>query len=245
MSDSSCDFGGACRQNGHLYWRRFPSTSRIWLAHTQPLQIILLQHAIMVEYFPSNDSGKQQIGQSPRWLLSGCLNKSSSRNSAARFLHSFLCFRRWSFWHLTLQYRADLQAVHVFSLMSSPSAMPQEGQHIISAAADFKLFVPLMSISADATLLLRWLLLLHNCAICGWRPPSAERASRGGIFIAWCVIGDWWVMKPAKIDHAIYLPQKNLRGAPPSDRQQNNYHHNIIVWEYIKPIIQSLDPFFT
>eukprot|EP00984_Skeletonema_dohrnii_P037013 scaffold38615_cov155-Skeletonema_dohrnii-CCMP3373.AAC.3 len=38
---------------------------------------------------------------------------------------------------------ADLQAVHFFNLMSSPSAMPRQAQHIMSAA-DSKLFVLLI-----------------------------------------------------------------------------------------------------
>ena len=66
--------------------------------------------------------------QSPRLLLSGCLKKSSSRNSAIRFLHARLCWGLCFFWHSTLQYRRDLQAAHVFNFISSISAMPQEAQ---------------------------------------------------------------------------------------------------------------------
>eukprot|EP00984_Skeletonema_dohrnii_P005516 scaffold1943_cov85-Skeletonema_dohrnii-CCMP3373.AAC.3 len=42
----------------------------------------------MGDFVTSSDRGIMQIGQSPRWLLSGCLNKISSRNSAARCLHA-------------------------------------------------------------------------------------------------------------------------------------------------------------
>ncbi len=58
---------------------------------TAMLAITLLQHVYTDDFFGSIDSGTKQIGQSPRWLLSGCLNKNSSRNSAARFLHSCSC----------------------------------------------------------------------------------------------------------------------------------------------------------
>ena len=110
------------------------STSDILFLMSQELQTILLQHGINVDFLSSSKSGWQQISQSPRWLLSGCLNKTSSRLSSARFLHSRLWCSLWSFWHLMLQYRTDLQAVHVFNLMPSFSAMPQEAQHVISSA---------------------------------------------------------------------------------------------------------------
>ena len=42
----------------------------------------------MVDFVTSIGSGKQQIGHSPLWLSSGCVNKSLSRNSANLFLHS-------------------------------------------------------------------------------------------------------------------------------------------------------------
>ena len=102
---------------------RFSSNRWIVLAWAHPLQIVLLQHAIKVDPCALIGSGMQQMGQSPRPLLSGCLNKISSRSSAERFLHSFLCFGRCSFWHLTLQYRTDLQAVHFFNLVPSTSAI--------------------------------------------------------------------------------------------------------------------------
>mmetsp|Transcript_34918 Transcript_34918/g.51386 ORF Transcript_34918/g.51386 Transcript_34918/m.51386 type:complete len:97 (-) Transcript_34918:20-310(-) len=65
-------------------------------------------------------------------MLLGCWNKILSRNSAACFLQNFLCCDQSFFWHLILQYRTDLQAVHIFNLMSSPSEMPQEAQHNIA-----------------------------------------------------------------------------------------------------------------
>jgi hypothetical protein len=91
----------------------------------------LLQHEYKVHFLSSSDGGKQQMGQSPRWLLSGCLNKISSRISAALFLHARLCCGLCSLCHLTLQYRTDLQAVHFFNFMSSTSAMPHEAQQHI------------------------------------------------------------------------------------------------------------------
>ena len=39
------------------------------LKTSQPLQTNLLQHDIMIDFFVSSDRGKQQIGQSPRWLM--------------------------------------------------------------------------------------------------------------------------------------------------------------------------------
>mmetsp|Transcript_13700 Transcript_13700/g.20426 ORF Transcript_13700/g.20426 Transcript_13700/m.20426 type:complete len:143 (+) Transcript_13700:194-622(+) len=94
-----------------------------------PLQITLLQHDCIGDFCTSSESGNKQMGQSPRWLLSGCRNKISSLNSAARFLHSALCCGLCSRWQVTLQYRIDLQAAHFFSWMSSTSQMPQEAQH--------------------------------------------------------------------------------------------------------------------
>jgi hypothetical protein len=57
----------------------------------------------------------RQIGQSSRWLLSGCLNKSTSHLTLAFVLRS-LC----SCWHVNTEYRyrTSLQ-VHLFSLISS------------------------------------------------------------------------------------------------------------------------------
>ena len=51
--------------------------------------MILLQHEFIADFSISRGRGTQQIGQSPRCVLSGCLNKISSCNSAARFLHFF------------------------------------------------------------------------------------------------------------------------------------------------------------
>jgi len=73
------------------------------------------------------------MGQSPIWVLSGCLNNNSSCNSAAHFLHSCWCCDLCSLWHSTLQYRTRSQAEHSFNLISSPSAMPQDAQHDVSS----------------------------------------------------------------------------------------------------------------
>jgi hypothetical protein len=98
--------------------------------------MILLQHDIF-NSLGRIDSGKKQIGQSPLWLHSGCLNKISSRNSAALFLHARLCFGQCSCWHLLLQYRTSLQALHVFNLLPF-SATPHAVQHIIMPSSASK-----------------------------------------------------------------------------------------------------------
>ena len=135
---SSCVLGKIFLQNGHLCIK-FPSNSRFLLASLQPLQIRLLQHVYRVDFSDSIGKGKQQIGQSPTSLSSGCLNNNSSCNSAARFLHSRLCFGRWSFWHLTLQYLTRWQAEQSFNVMSLPPVVPQDAQHCIISSASFAL----------------------------------------------------------------------------------------------------------
>ena len=69
-----------------------------------------------------------QMGQSPVCVLSGCLNNSSSRHSAARFLHASSCCDLWISWQSSLQYRTRSQPSHSFNLMSSTSAMPHDAQ---------------------------------------------------------------------------------------------------------------------
>lgn len=80
-------------------------------------------------------NGKQQIGQSPRCELSGCLNKTSSRNSAARNVQITLCSGRCSFRHRSLQYLARSHLSQSFNFMPSTSALPQFVQHIMSATS--------------------------------------------------------------------------------------------------------------
>ena len=128
LSISASVFGTECWQNGRLRCSRFSNSLNL-LAYEHPLQIILLQHDYIVDLSISSGSGNKQIGQSPRWLLSGWLNKISSRNSAARSLHIASCSCRCSSLHSSLQYRARSQASHSFNLMSSNSAMPHEAQH--------------------------------------------------------------------------------------------------------------------
>ena len=82
----------------------------------------------MAYFFVSNDRGKLQIGQSPRWLHSGCLNNNSSLNSPARCLHASSCSDLWSFRHSSLQYLMRSQPSHGINLMSSSSGTPQEAQ---------------------------------------------------------------------------------------------------------------------
>jgi hypothetical protein len=93
----------------------------------------LAQQDIIANLSGSSGIGSKQIGQS---VLSVCRNKISSRNSAAFFLQARLCCDLCSFWHLMLQYRADLHPVHVFNFMSSASVAPQEAQrHVTSSAS--------------------------------------------------------------------------------------------------------------
>ena len=109
------------------------------MENAQPTQNILLQQSSTKNLFasnePSNEIGSKQIRQSQRWLLAGCLNKISSRNSAALSLHDSSCCDLCSCWHSSLQYRTRSQSLHFFNLMSSTSATPQEAQHIIISTA--------------------------------------------------------------------------------------------------------------
>mmetsp|Transcript_2830 Transcript_2830/g.4337 ORF Transcript_2830/g.4337 Transcript_2830/m.4337 type:complete len:96 (-) Transcript_2830:240-527(-) len=89
-SASAADDTYGTRQKGHL-GSRIDVLSFMWLAWLQPLQINTQQHDDNEDLFTSSDSGRKQMGQSPKWLLSGCLNNNSSRSSAIRSLHSFLC----------------------------------------------------------------------------------------------------------------------------------------------------------
>lgn len=59
------------------------SNSRMILAYSQPIRSVCCNMASRLIFFGSSDSGKQQIGQSPRKLLSGCWNKISSSNLAS------------------------------------------------------------------------------------------------------------------------------------------------------------------
>jgi hypothetical protein len=84
-----------------------------------------------------NDSGKQQIGQSPLWLLSGCLDKSRhefQRPASCTLFYVAACAPS----DLTPQYRTDSQAVHVLNFISSTSAT---GTNIIvmSSSSKFEL----------------------------------------------------------------------------------------------------------
>ena len=79
-----------------------------------------------------------------------------------------LCF----FWHSTLQYRTDLQAIHVFNFISSISAMPQEAQTSATSPSS-----PLIILNSTFTaikqrgardnkawvLLRGWVLPCHRC----------------------------------------------------------------------------------
>ena len=71
-------------------------------------------------------------------LSGGSLNSSSSNNSAARFLHAFLCRGRCITWQLRQQYLTSLQAVHDLSLFSAVSPLPQLAHEVsaVSLVAD-------------------------------------------------------------------------------------------------------------
>ena len=99
------------------------------------------QHDCMTYLSLSSGSGNMQIGQSPKWLFSGCLNKISSRSSSIRLLQSLLCCGLWFRWHSTLQYCTSLQPLHFFNLIvSSASAVPTN-----SACRRLLLLAPLHS----------------------------------------------------------------------------------------------------
>ena len=69
----------------------------------------------------------RQIGHSPRWLSSGCLNRLSSRFRCS-FLACF-CVLANDFsgiQHSALQYFTSLQVVHFLSLMLSTAALPHK-----------------------------------------------------------------------------------------------------------------------
>ena len=65
----------------------------------------------------------------------GSLNNSSSNNSVARFLQAFLCCGRCATWHSRQQYFTNLQALHVLSLFSPASSLPQLA-HEMSASSE-------------------------------------------------------------------------------------------------------------
>ena len=133
---SSFEEGISVRQNEHLN-ASFCSISRNILAWWQPSQMTLLQHWFMIDFDRSSCIGKQQIGQSPRWVLSDCLNNNSSLSSAARLLQASSCCGQCSLWHAPLQYFTWPQSVQFFNLISSISATPQEAQHDVSTASIF------------------------------------------------------------------------------------------------------------
>ena len=64
-----------------------------------------------------------QIGHSSR--SGGSLNRSSSCNSADRFLHAFLCWGRCAIWQSRLQYLTILHAMHAFKSPLLSSSLPQ------------------------------------------------------------------------------------------------------------------------
>jgi hypothetical protein len=98
---------------------------------------------MILDFLSSSGSGNKQIGQSPRWLPSGCWNKISSHNSATLFWQTCLCCDLCSLWHWTLQYRtsSSLHVGHFSNLMPSTSTMPQYAQRK-SASPSMLFFSP-------------------------------------------------------------------------------------------------------
>ncbi len=96
----------------------------------------------------SSGRGNRQIGQSPRWVLSGCWNKIFSCNSGARFWHDSSCAGLCSFWQSSLQYWTRSQVSHALKWVSSSSEMPHEVQLTIlsSCCSSFELIVKLASL---------------------------------------------------------------------------------------------------
>ena len=94
ISMFSASVGSGVLQKGHF----FSATILPWSSYTgawiHPLHIIFPQHDWYLLPVFSVGIRKKQIGQSP-CCDGGCLNSSSSCNSAARLLHSFLCCGRW------------------------------------------------------------------------------------------------------------------------------------------------------
>ena len=123
-------------------------------AQIQPLQIHLPQHDINVDASFSRGIGKKQIGHSPLWVPSGCVNKRLLCNSSTRFLHSSWCCSRCSSRHLSLQYFTRSQPPsHSSNLTLSTPAMPQFAQHMTPASAPAS-DVLLMSIKKTTKVLL-------------------------------------------------------------------------------------------
>ena len=56
------------------------------------LSMMRIEEAISACVSGSKGIGMKQIGQSPRCVLSGCLSKSSTRNSAALFCRDLCSF---------------------------------------------------------------------------------------------------------------------------------------------------------
>ena len=106
----------------HLSFVRFFSLFFCWGRGGAISPTIYFVRFFDMYWLPVSSEGiwVKQIGQSSSG--GGCLNNSSSCNSAERFLHGFLCCGRWAIWHSRLQYFTILHAVH--DLRSSPS-LPQ------------------------------------------------------------------------------------------------------------------------
>ena len=69
------------------------------------------------------------MGQSS--LAGGSLNSALSHISAARSLHSFLCFGQWFFWQLALQYLTTIHDLHALSLITPPPSPPHSAQQLV------------------------------------------------------------------------------------------------------------------
>jgi len=74
---------------------------------------------MILDFLQSSGSGNNQMGQSPTWLPSVCLNKISSHSSAARFSQAYFCCGLCFLRHSILQCRTRSHAGHLVNLMWS------------------------------------------------------------------------------------------------------------------------------
>lgn len=112
MFASSSVSGTRHRQNGHCIYaaRMLPAHESYWhdCNWSRGTMSISLQnvYVCILDFFSSSDRCIEQMGQSPRCVLSCCLNRTSSHISSARFVHAGVCFGLCSScsWQATLQF---------------------------------------------------------------------------------------------------------------------------------------------
>ena len=74
-----------------------------------------------------NGIGRKQMGQSS--FAGGSLKSASSRSSAVRRLHSFLCVAQCFFWQTALQYLTLIHDLHTLRL--TPPSSPHSAQQLL------------------------------------------------------------------------------------------------------------------